>query len=181
MDAGTSAAAAAVVSELSTSRQVHTKLLACVRGRCSNLLRNAWAKAARATSVRRCAARERNAGAEAVMASARERGGHTSSARPALLRQCGGDAAADTSRRADRCRCRSEEGRWRLWHGGFRKAQGECARVPGPCACARGQDELFGDDDADAVAAKPRCDPPRSCSLSHLGIRVTAAIRRGGR
>ena len=118
MDAGTSAAAAAVVSELSTSSMVHTKLLACVRGRCQQSITKCVGKSGPCDqrAAMRSARAECRPLREAVMAAARESVcmPYVDRMRPALLRQFGGDVALVDARAAELVcrlrRCRSEEG-----------------------------------------------------------------------
>ena len=137
MDAGTSAAAAAVVSELSTSRQVHTKLLACVRGRCQQSITKCVGKSGPCDqrAAMRSARAECRPLREAVMAAARESVcmPYVDRMRPALLRQFGGDVALVDARAAELVAgCAAAEAKKDPQLGdcvaaAFRKAQGECA------------------------------------------------------
>ena len=137
MDAGTKAAAEGVVSELSTSRQVHTKLLACVRGRCQQSITKCVGKSGPCDqrAAMRSARAECRPLRESVMAAARESVcvTYVERMRPALLRQFGGDASLVEARVAELIAgCAAAEAKKDARLGecvaaAFRKAQGECA------------------------------------------------------
>ena len=137
MDAGTSAAAAAVVSELSTSRQVHTKLLACVRGRCQQSITKCVGKSGPCDqrAAMRSARAECRPLRESVMAAARESVcvPFVERMRPALLRQFGGDVALVDARAKELVAgCAAAEAKKDVRLGEciaarFRDAQAECA------------------------------------------------------
>ena len=137
MDAGTSAAAAAVVSELSTTNEVHTKLLACVRGRCQQSIAKCVGKSGPCDqrAAMRSARAECRPLRESVMAAARESVclPFVERMRPALLRQFGGDASLVEKRVAELIAgCAAAEAKKDPQLGdcvaaAFRKAQGECA------------------------------------------------------
>ena len=106
MDVGAKAAAAAVVSELITSRQMHPKLLACVRGRCQQAMTKCVGKKRplRSEDV----GEDRASGRQAAPRGRHGRGARESVClpyvdrmRPTLLRQCGGDASLLETRVAE--------------------------------------------------------------------------------
>ena len=137
MDAGSRAAAEGVVAALSDSDELHTRLLSCVRGRCQQSITKCVGKSGpcdQRTSMRSARAECRPL-REAVMAAARE--GvcvpYVDRMRPALLRQCGGDASRVETRVAELiagCAAAEAKKDTRLGEcvaARFREAQAECA------------------------------------------------------
>ena len=139
MDAGTKAAAEGVVSALSKGdADIHTRLLSCVRGRCQQAVTKCVGKSGplRSEGVDAgCASRMQALCEKPSMAAARgsvcvpfvER------MRPALLRQCGGDASLVETRVAELIAgCAAAEAKKDPRLGdcvaaAFRTAQAECA------------------------------------------------------
>ena len=138
MDAGTKAAAEGVVSALSEGDAgIHTRLLSCVRGRCQQSVTKCVGKSGPCDqrAAMRSARAECRPLREAVMAAARESVclPYVDRMRPALLRQCGGDASLVETRVAELTQgCAAAEAKKDARLGeciaaAFRKAQAECA------------------------------------------------------
>ena len=138
MDAGTKAAAEGVVSALSEGDAgIHTRLLSCVRGRCQQAVTKCVGKSGPCDqrAAMRSARAECRPLREVVMAAARESVcvPYVERMRPALLRQCGGDASLVETRVAELIAgCAAAEAKKDPQLGdcvaaAFRKAQGECA------------------------------------------------------
>ena len=138
MDAGTTAAAEGVVSALSKGdADIHTRLLSCVRGRCQQSVTKCVGKSGPCDqrAAMRSARAECRPLREAVMAAARESVclPYVDRMRPALLRQCGGDASLVETRVAELiASCAAAEAKKDARLGEcvaarFREAQAECA------------------------------------------------------
>ena len=138
MDAGTKAAAEGVVSALSKGNaDIYTRLLSCVRGRCQQAVTKCVGKSGPCDqrASMRAARAECRPLRESVMAAARE--GvcvpYVERMRPALLRQCGGDASLLEARVAELTHgCAAAEAKKDARLGdcvaaAFRDAQAECA------------------------------------------------------
>ena len=137
MDAGTTAAAEGVVSALSTSSDIHTKLIACVRGRCQQAVTKCVGKNGpcdQRASMRSARAECRPL-RDSVRAAAKDGVcvSYVDRMRPALLRQFGGDASLVEKRVAeltDGCAAAEAKKDARLGDcvaAAFREAQAECA------------------------------------------------------
>ena len=136
MDAGSRAAAEGVVSALSDSEEMHTRLLSCVRGRCQQAVTKCVGKNGPCDqrSSMRSARAECRPLREAVMAAARESVcvPYVERMRPALLRQCGDASLLETRVAELTLGCAAAEAKKDARLGdcvaaAFRNAQAECA------------------------------------------------------